>query len=242
MLFQFFTYSWGRKFNRKSVIDRLDEYFPDAKFIMFVRNQETWIKSHYSQFLKGGGNIDFYNFIESILTNPYSEAHLIDWFPIVNYCTQKFGSENFRVWLYEELKEDPQKIADELCEYIGVSKIQVDSKPMNPSYNPNEMFAQITLNRLVKYSHGASPYAFGRILHGASPSDFEQMRHDFVYKRFMKLSRRICQAAGSLPPLFQEPMLSRDQKKRMREKYAMNNTKLGQLIGKDLKPYKYPIV
>jgi hypothetical protein len=52
IIYEPFTFLYSRKFDRKNVIDRLHALFPNVKIIFFVRNQETWIISHYSQYIK----------------------------------------------------------------------------------------------------------------------------------------------------------------------------------------------
>ena len=64
IMFEPFTFSYGRRFDRKNVIDRIKNIFPNIKIITFIRNQKTWILSHYAQYLKGGGLLSLHDFIE----------------------------------------------------------------------------------------------------------------------------------------------------------------------------------
>ena len=57
IMFEPFTFMYQRRFDRKNVIDRIRKTLPNTKIIMFIRNQKTWILSHYSQYLKGGGAV-----------------------------------------------------------------------------------------------------------------------------------------------------------------------------------------
>ena len=42
---------------RNVIAERLQSIFPNAKIILGIRNKDTWLRSVYSQYVKGGGTI-----------------------------------------------------------------------------------------------------------------------------------------------------------------------------------------
>ena len=117
IMFEPFTFLYQRRFDRKNVIDRIKSMYPEIKIITFIRSQSSWLLSHYSQYLKSGGLLPLYDFIECQLHNPYLDAHYIDWYPLISYLHKTFAKGNVLVCLYEELKNSPQGIADKIFSF-----------------------------------------------------------------------------------------------------------------------------
>ena len=109
IMFEAFTFLYERRFDRKNVIERLKVLFPKTKIIIFIRSQDTWLVSHYSQYIKSGGLLNFNDFIELQLNNPNLDAHYIDWYPLIRCIYEIFEKKNVLVSLYEDLNKDPQK-------------------------------------------------------------------------------------------------------------------------------------
>ena len=100
--------------------------WPDAKIILFVRNQKSWLISHYSQYIKPGGLPSLTDFIECQLTNPNLDAHYIDFPPLVAYIQEIFRKKQFRVYLTEDLKESPQAVVEQVFSFLGAPSPQID--------------------------------------------------------------------------------------------------------------------
>jgi len=67
-----------RRFDRRNVIDRINDWFSDVKTIMFIRTQKTWILRHYWQYLRSGGLLGLHDFVESFFNNENLDAHYIN--------------------------------------------------------------------------------------------------------------------------------------------------------------------
>src|SRR5690606_3313123 len=52
---QFSGFPLQNAFNRKLIFDRLNSLFPNAKYILVLRNQNDFVKSMYAEYLKKGG-------------------------------------------------------------------------------------------------------------------------------------------------------------------------------------------
>ena len=126
-----FTFSHERNFDRGTVVDRIYDSFDDVKIIIFIRNQKTWISSHYSQYLKSGGLLRFHDFVECFITNPYLGGHYIDWHPLINHLYNTFGKERVLVCLYEELKKSPQDLADKIFNFLEVPSVKIKTDIVN---------------------------------------------------------------------------------------------------------------
>ncbi len=101
------------------MIDRIYSMWPDVKIIMFVRNQKSWLISHYSHSIKSGGLLSLPDSVGRQLTNPNLDAHYIDFPPLVAYIQEIFRKKQFRVYLTEDLKESPQAVVEQVFSFLG---------------------------------------------------------------------------------------------------------------------------
>jgi hypothetical protein len=241
IMFECFTFLYERKFDRKNVIDRLKKVHPDAKIIMYIRNQETWLLSHYSQYLKSGGLLSLYDFIECQLTNKNLDLHYIDWFPLISYLYEVFGKENVHICLYEDLRSSPQETADRVFDFLCVPRSAVNPDKVNPSLSSFGMEVRRFLNHFVRFDCGASNYDFYRDLNHAKPSLPTRLFHRFRYSIFKPVSNELCSIVDRVFKLRGKMEICDLQIQKIRSRYAGNNAKLSQLLGVDLGAVGYPV-
>lgn len=241
IIFESFTYEYEKRFDRKNVLCRLKESFPDAKIITLIRNQESWVRSLYSQYIKNGGLLSFYHFMEVFLNNPLLNNSTIDWYPLIFNMHEIFGRENILVVLQEELKDHPQGVADRVYDFLGVDKLEIDPEVINPSYREMGISLSRVLNHLFKYDLGTSNYGFSRRLGNCKPIGWQKLRHEFTYK---VLKNSILKIANALDKFFsKKPSLILTEKQRIKlyDKYFANNRKLAKLLNVDLSKHGYPL-
>ena len=240
IMFEPFTFLAQKRFDRGIAIDRCHESFPDIKIIISIRNQKTWILSHYSQYLKSGGLLRFHNFIESFFKNPYLDSHYIDWFSLISYIYGRFGSERVLVCLYEELRNSPQNFANKIFAFLQVRSVSIDENIVNPSLSKKTLFLRRLLNHLIHFDSGASIYNFIRDLNDAEPTKFARLRHTFVYKYYKPLTNAACYRIDKKLKNRQSFQLDPSHVEKFREKYSANNKKLSRLLNIDLSNHGYP--
>ena len=56
---------------RYVIAERLHSIFPDAKIILGIRNKDSWLRSVYSQYVKGGGVHDFDSFVANVFDHRF---------------------------------------------------------------------------------------------------------------------------------------------------------------------------
>lgn len=104
------------------VANRLRTIFPEAKIIIFIRNQISMIESSYCQYIKAGGTYSVNKYIgisrykwhlykEHGLFNPL----LFDYGPIINLYESLFSKENVSVFLYEHFNANRQNFIINYC-------------------------------------------------------------------------------------------------------------------------------
>jgi hypothetical protein len=242
IIYEPFTFVYERRFDRRVIIDRLNSILPDIKMIMFIRNQPSWLLSHYSQYLKSGGLLVLRDFIECQLNNRNLDAHYIDWFPIVSYLYESFGRENVLICLYEDLAKSPERIAELIFSFIGVQNAQIDPSRVNPSLSQYGLSLRRLLNFLIRFDCGASSYSFRAGNIEGFPCTFTKMRHKFIYRYYKPITNRLLYSLDNLCGIKKRVTLSELQMGRITEKYGKNNGKLAKLMELDLKAYGYPIL
>lgn len=242
IIFEPFTFLYQRRFDRKSVIDRINESFPEVKIIMFIRSQPTWIVSHYSQYLRGGGLLGLHDFVESLFSNENLDAHYIDWFQLASYLYELFGSERVLICLYEELKKSPQGIANRMFDFLGVPRTQIDESPLNPSLSKEVMPLKRFLNHLVHFDCGASAYNlnFARPLGEAKPSKISTWYNTFSSIWYKTYTDKICTMIDSIFRFKGRLELEERHLKMVKQRYSSHNKKLSELLNVDLSEYGYP--
>ena len=240
LMFRPFTSLSERRFDRKTVIDRINESFPEVKIIMFIRNQQIWILGWYTAYLRDGGLLGFYDFVESILTNDILGAHYIDWFPLVSYLYKLFGSERVLLCLYEELKESPQDIANRIFDFLEVPRIQIDESPVNPSLSKEVVPLKRFFNHLVRFGCGASNYSFYNVNSEAEPSKISKLYGVFEYTISRRYGNELCRAVDKVFGFKGRLELGERHLKMIEQRYSSHNRKLSELLNIDLSGYGYP--
>jgi len=109
------------------VADRIREVFADneVKIIIGIREQVSMINSIYTEYLKWGGTKS----LERLLFQKGQPGRfLIDkvqYSALIGYYMNLFGREQVFVYLLEEIKEDEQKVADDISVFLDIDRIDV---------------------------------------------------------------------------------------------------------------------
>lgn len=106
----------AKGFITKELANRLYIVFPDAKIVIFIRNQIDILASAYLQYVKSGGNYSIKKFLypEKYLAKDANKLVIlgIDYFmydSVIEYYYNLFGKENVYIFLYEDFAEDPKR-------------------------------------------------------------------------------------------------------------------------------------
>jgi hypothetical protein len=120
---------FDRQFPRET--DRIAREFPNAKIIMVLRRNDSWLASQYRRWVKNGFSGTFEEFID--LENDNGEWKQKDayFYPYIQMIMDKFNSKPL-VLLHDELSSNPGKFIKKIADFTGAE------------YNPDE----ISLNRV----------------------------------------------------------------------------------------------
>jgi len=99
-------------------IRRISTVFPEAKIIMVLRRNDSWLASQYRRWVKNGFSGSFDEFID--LKNDHGEWKLKEAFfwPYIKLVMEIMHSKPL-VLLYDELREDPHSFIKKIVDFIG---------------------------------------------------------------------------------------------------------------------------
>jgi len=119
--------------------------------LIFIRNQVEFIDSLYRQYIKMGGTCSLKNYLKDHLThNLFSFAHL-KFDRLVNYYKELFGKDSVMVQLYEDFREDHQKLVDDICIFANIERLEVGEIRkviFNPSFSKFSVFISRNVNKV----------------------------------------------------------------------------------------------
>jgi hypothetical protein len=125
----------------------LQQFFPEAEVILFLRFQPDWLLSIYKQTVATGEHQSierFLNFVDGDFrpTNSiYNTEGLLhidalksSWTGLLRLYFDRFGKEKVHVFFYENFRNDKWKILNSLINLLGVTPPDVSlDKVINPS-------------------------------------------------------------------------------------------------------------
>jgi hypothetical protein len=139
----------------KEVANRLKLVFPNAKIIIFIRNQIDNVVSSYLQYIKSGGNYGLRKFLfpEKYSQHKWNNLYLFNceyflYDKILEYYADLFGRENLNIFLFEEFCENTEKFISEFASRFELKydRDQIDYSIANMSYRWLLMHSRRFLN------------------------------------------------------------------------------------------------
>lgn len=110
-------------FDAPLIAQRIKNCLPDARILIFVREQCDLISSFYSQYITDGGSMSLRCLGRPVQPRMYRRPQFeLDTFAFVKtieYYRDLFGPENVLVIPYEALRHDPWLVAQAIAEHAG---------------------------------------------------------------------------------------------------------------------------
>ena len=142
---------------------RIRAVLPDARIVIFVRNQREIVRAAYAQYVSGGGTFSLKRYLDShrrvrgALTRPY-KAPAFEWEHfefdrLIAHYDRLFGRENVHVYPYEALRDRPTLLR-RLRRDLGIS-IPMDmneTAKANRSLGPGALLALRFANLFTRQS------------------------------------------------------------------------------------------
>ncbi len=127
-------------------IKKISELNVKTKIILVMRNQETLILSLYHEYLKLGGRHNFKDFL--YLNNSTLLIDNLFFHKLVNLLNEKFGKDNIKLLLYEDLVKNKNNF---LSEFLNFVKKDEGRRYLNSRHITDEDSKKVFTNRSVCY-------------------------------------------------------------------------------------------
>jgi len=138
--------------DRYVLASRLHRMFPYAKVFVLFRDKESYIRSLYSTYLKGGGILEFDEFHGWLTNHPY----FMNWDLYKQYLIKLWGRSHCRFYQYEHVFGDLNSLFFfyDLSEFTGAA-INMDyskliCKRVNKSFDKRQQQIWLRVNRFFK--------------------------------------------------------------------------------------------
>lgn len=216
----------------KEVSYRIKEAFPNAKIVIFIRNQVSMVASIYAQYIKKGGTygIDKYLYHDDNFDHrfPLFEFEHLNYYELIKHYIELFGRKNVKVFLYEDFLEDNysfiKSFTEDLSLTYDISKLKKDKT--NASYKRITLHIARILNIFTKYDVG---YKY-RLIH---------------IPGFYKLSLKILDKINTILTFDRkyttQELLGVKNIEYIEKYYKFSNTKLMEEFDINISTHKYPL-
>lgn len=218
-------------YDSRLIADRLHGAFPHARVLIVVREQKSFIRSMYSQYLTDGGDLSLRNFL-----NP-PEPHLnripgwdfsfLAYDRLIGHYRNLFGPERVLVLPFELLTREPERFVGDIvcfCGHNPESAAATSTGVVNPKRPLTLQFVTRLINRYLVRSQlstrGFLPLPTARAALGRIAPVFNLLSPGFLDRALDRRMRRVIDAAVA-------------------DRYAESNRATADLIGIDLSRYGY---
>ena len=135
-------YLISREFDRQffEEVGKMAEFDPNARIIIVLRKNESWIASQYRRYVKNGGYKTFNEFLDLEKNKGTWEKEEVYFYPKLKFIEEHFNPKPL-VLFHDELKEDPYQFIKRIAKYTGTSfdKSKISLKPSHKSYSNKQL-------------------------------------------------------------------------------------------------------
>jgi len=125
----------------KENAQRIHKIFPDAKIILFIRNQPDIIASAYMQYIEEGGTYSVSKYLDHkrfkhINRFPLFSFSFYEYHHIIEYYQNLFGKSNVYTFLFEDFQKQPEEFVLDFCQTFKfkIESNQIAYAKVNTSY------------------------------------------------------------------------------------------------------------
>ena len=117
-------------FDAAIIARRIQAKFPEAKILICIREQSSWLLSNYFQYLKGGGNLSITKYLYTKYDGkrPAFSPGYLEYHYLIQDYQKRFSKENVLVIPYELFSTDHTKFLKSLGDFVqtDLSQLQLD--------------------------------------------------------------------------------------------------------------------
>jgi hypothetical protein len=128
---------------------------PDAHILLLTRGFRSVLVSGYSQYVRGGGDKDFYVFREVDPAELAHAAHAWDYNYLVDIYRRAFGDRVIAL-PYELLRDNPAAFVSQLEARLDVGACEVALDRINPALKPHELRWYPRMTRALRRLPGSA--------------------------------------------------------------------------------------
>jgi hypothetical protein len=137
-------YLVSREFDRQLFREVKDfsATFPDAKSIILLRQNDSWIASQYRRYLKNGGTQKFEEFIDLDHNQGAWEKEEVEFFPKIKFLEKSFTHKPLLLF-YDDFRSNPIKFFRRIADYMGAefNESEISLTLKHTSYNQQQLKA-----------------------------------------------------------------------------------------------------
>ena len=145
----------------EAVANRIADAFPEAKVVIFIRNQFSMARSVYKQYVKMGGTWSAERYFlpgrfraamnVAPNRNPTLRPGHLSYSKLVGKYVELLGRPNVYVYLYESFVTDPLRFLEGMCQDLGLNtKCPLDSLDFSST---NQSFSSYSLQIVRLLNH-----------------------------------------------------------------------------------------
>ncbi|MFO1152239.1 MAG: sulfotransferase [Rhodospirillales bacterium] len=219
-------------FDSRLIADRIRSNFPGARVLIVIREQKSFIRSMYSQYITDGGDLCFRRFLNPpephICRVPGWSFDYARYDRLIAHYIGLFGKDRVCVLPFEMFRRDHQAFIDRIVSFCDRSPANMPALPADP-VNVRRPLVMQTAARLINrfvFRTQLSPHGLVKARRGKSPVEvlrplFNLFGRSFIERRMdARLRSQVNEAVG--------------------QRYAESNRITRDLIGTDLAGYGYP--
>lgn len=127
-----------------SLLQNLHSLYPSAKVVLGHRNWESWSQSLYNQYVRQGGVETYKQFMNMVIDWQFED--LTEYYELLHALFES----KVHIFSFERLKENPQKVVQNICEFAELPVYDFDLQKTNLSYTPSQLKLVRGLNTFFK--------------------------------------------------------------------------------------------
>ncbi len=219
-------------FDSRLIADRIRSGFPAVRVLIVIREQKSFIRSMYSQYVTDGGDLNLDRFLNPpephICRVPGWTFDYAMYHRLISHYFALFGRDRVCVLPFEMFRRDHRKFIDNIISFTGRDPAAMPPLPADVVNVRRPLVMQSAtrlINRFVFRSQ-LSPHGIIEARRGKSPIEvvrpvFDLLGRSFIERRLdARLRSQVAAAVG--------------------QRYAKSNRITSALIGIDLATYGYP--
>lgn len=182
----------------EKAIDRLHRHNPEVKLVYVIRDPVDRAYSAYTMAVKDGWMKRPFNDLLRVLEqNDFNDIMYRHFVAHGSYARQlqqvlhHFPVQNLRVYLFDDLTKNPQKVCDSIFDWMGLEPVPVHSRAHNKTFQPRSHRTATMIARLRRHDN-----PLRRLAKSTLPAE--------LFSAWGRRLRRLNESRERFPPIPQE--------------------------------------